>query len=372
MFGLLSDFEHLNLNLEPDLGLTESEDDMSLEELNQQLKENHLIGYWTIPNTSTGFREPEPGFRPFLWKWKNIRVALEKAAEHIRPEEAFRRFIGYQHPDLKLGTAHTLLMGAQMVRTGEFAPAHRHMMEAIRFVVEGHGAVTIVEGEPLPMAEGDLITTPNWSWHDHINTGDRSIVWLDGANGPMIHYYQIGFANPYHERQQTVTKPMGWSQHTFGVLRPRIAPPSPATNTQRPPYRYSWEETDKAFRALAESPCDPFDGVLLRYVDPLTGGPTLPTMACEIQMIRPGEKGRAHRHTYTVVYHAFRGSGSTWIADQRFDWEQGDSFVVPLWNWHAHENSSQEPAVLFSINDRPAIEALGFFREETRDRDARI
>jgi gentisate 1,2-dioxygenase len=89
-------------------------------------------------------------------------------------------------------------------------------------------------------------------------------------------------------------------------------------------------------------------------------------MACEIQMIRPGEKGRAHRHTYTVVYHAFRGGGTTWIGDQRFDWEQGDSFVVPLWSWHAHENNSHEPAILFSINDRPAIEALGFFREEIR------
>lgn len=340
---------------------------MSLEELNQELKENHLIGYWTIPNTSTGFREPEPGFRPFLWNWKNIRGALDQAAEHIRPEEAFRRFIGYQHPDLKLGTAHTLLMGAQMVRPGEFAPAHRHVMEAIRFVVEGRGAATIVEGEPLPMEEGDLITTPNWSWHDHINAGDQPIVWLDGANGPMIHYYQVGFANPYHQQQQTVTKPVGWSQQTYGTLQPRIASPSSATTTSRPPYRYSWEETQRAFKALAESPGDPFDSVLLRYVDPLTGGPTLPTMACEIQMIRPGERGRAHRHTHTVVYHAFKGGGTTWIGDQRFDWEQGDSFVLPLWSWHAHENNSQEPAILFSINDRPAIEALGFFREETRD-----
>jgi gentisate 1,2-dioxygenase len=345
---------------------------MSLEQLNQELKENYLIGYWTIPNTSTGFREPEPNFRPFLWKWKNIRVALEKAAEHIRPEEAFRRFIGYQHPDLKLGTAHTLLMGAQMVRPGEFAPAHRHTMEAIRFVVEGRGAATVVEGEPLPMEEGDLITTPNWSWHDHINAGDRSIVWLDGANGPMIHYYQVGFANPYHKQQQSVTKPVGRSQHTFGILQPRIAAPAPATSIHRPPYRYTWEATEKAFRALAESPCDPFDGVLLRYVDPLTGGPTLPTLGCEIQMIRPGEKGRAHRHTHTVVYYAFKGSGSTWIGDQRFDWEQGDSFVVPLWSWHAHANNSRDPAVLFSINDRPAMEALGFFLEEARDGDASL
>jgi gentisate 1,2-dioxygenase len=339
---------------------------MSLEELNQELKEQNLIGYWTIPNTSTGFREPKPNFGPFLWKWREIRSALDKAAEFIRPEEAFRRFIGYQHPALKMGTAHTLLMGAQMVRPGEFAPAHRHTMGAIRFVVEGCGAATVVEGEPLPMEPGDLITTPSWSWHDHVNSGDTPIVWLDGADGPMIHYYQAGFANPFPEQQQEVSKPIGWSQQSYGTLRPRIAPSSPATTTCRPPYRYAWAETQKAFAALAESPGDSFDGVLLRYVDPLTGGPTLPTMACEIQMLRPGEKGESHRHTHTVVYHAFKGGGRTQIGDRRFDWEQGDSFVVPLWNWHAHENHAREPVILFSINDRPALEALGFYREETR------
>ena len=340
---------------------------MSLDELNQELKEQNLIGYWTIPNTSTGFREPEPGFRPFLWKWQDIRGALDKAAQHIRPEEAFRRFIGYQHPELKLGTAHTLLMGAQMVRPGEFAPAHRHTMEAIRFVVEGRGAATIVEGEPLPMEEGDLITTPAWSWHDHINSGDRPIIWLDGANGPMVHYYQAGFANPYHQAQQTVVKPVGSCRHAYGALRPQNALTADAPATFRPPFRYAWEDTKKSLEAMAETPGDPYDGLLLRYVDPLTGGPTLPTMSCDIQMLRPGERGRTHRHTYTVICHAFRGSGTTRIGEQRFEWQQGDSFVVPLWNWHAHENTSREPALLFSINDRPAIEALGFFREETRE-----
>jgi gentisate 1,2-dioxygenase len=337
---------------------------MSLDELNRELKESNLIGYWTIPNTSTGFREPEPGFRPFLWKWKSIRDALDKAAEYIRPEEAFRRFIGYQHPELKLGTAHTLLLGAQMVRPGEFAPAHRHTMEAIRFVVEGRGAATVVEGEALPMEPGDLITTPSWSWHDHINSGDTPIVWLDGANGPMLHYYQAGFAHPYHEARQPVIHPAGSLRSTYGTLRPRINTiPSPPA-IYRPPYRYAWEETEKALEIMAEAPGDPYDGILLRYADPLSGGPTLPTIACEIQLLRRSEKGRSHRHTYTVVYHAFRGSGTTWIGNQRFDWEQGDSFVVPLWSWHAHENNSREPAILFSINDRPAIEALGFLREE--------
>jgi 1-hydroxy-2-naphthoate dioxygenase len=338
---------------------------MSLDELNQELKEQNLIGYWTIPNTSTGFREPQPTFGPFMWKWREIRAALDKAAQFIRPEEAFRRFIGYQHPALKLGTAHTLLMGAQIVRPGEFAPAHRHTMEAIRFVVEGSGAATVVEGEPLLMEEGDLITTPNWSWHDHVNTGNEPIIWLDGANGPLVHYYQVGFANPYEQTQQAVTRPAGWSQRSHGALRPRATEATQARVTHRPPYRYPWDETRKSLEAMAETPGDPFDGLLLRYVDPLTGSSTLPTMSCEIQMIRPSEKGRSHRHTYTVVYHAFRGKGTTFIGDQRFDWEQGDSFVVPLWHWHAHENNSGKPAILFSINDRPAIEALGLFRQET-------
>ena len=340
---------------------------MSLEELNHDLKEKNLIGYWTIPNTSTGFREPEANFGPFLWKWKEIRTGLDKAAQFVRPEEAFRRFIGYQHPELKLGTAHTLLMGAQMVLPGEFAPAHRHTMEAIRFVVEGKGAATVVEGEPLPMETGDLITTPNWAWHDHINSGDTPIVWLDGANGPMIHYYQIGFANPFHQRQQAVTRPVGWSQRTYAALRPQRFAGQPAAANSPPPYRYSWKESEAALEAMTELPGDPYDGLLMHYVDPLTGRSTLPTMSCELQMLRPGEKGRQHRHTHTVIYHAFRGSGTTRIGDQCFDWEQGDSFVVPLWNWHAHENTTREAAILFSINDRPAVEALGFFREEARE-----
>ena len=339
---------------------------MSLEDFNQELKEKNLIGYWMIPNRSDEFREPQPNFEPFLWKWQQVYDSLRRAVDYIRPEEAYRRFIGFQHPDLKLGTCPTLIMGAQMVCPGELAPAHHHTMEAIRFVVKGRGACTIIEGEQFPMEEGDFITTPNWSWHDHINTGDTPIVWLDGANGPMIQYYQIGFAELYHQTRQPITHPVGWSEWECGTVRPQKA--VSYNFTFRPPYRYRWEETEKALKSKSESPGDPFDGVSLRYADPLTGGPTLPTMSCEIQMLRPGEKSRAHRHTHTTIYHAFRGRGTTVIGGKRFDWEEGDSFVLPLWNWHRHENGSQEPAILFSINDRPTMEALGFYREESEER----
>jgi len=339
---------------------------MSLEDFNQELREKNLIGYWMIPNRSDSFREPKPSFSPFLWRWREIHDSLEKAVGYIRPEEAYRRFIGFQHPDLKLGTSHTLLMGAQMVCPGERAPAHRHMMEAIRFIVKGRGACTIVEGEQFPMEEGDLITTPNWSWHDHVNAAEQPIVWLDGANGPMVHYFQVIFAEPYAQSQQAVVRPVGWSERHYGVVRPREA--TAARPGFRPPYRYRWEETEKALETQCEGPGDPFDGALLRFVDPLTGGPTLPSMSCEIQLLRPGEKTRSHRHSTTSIFHAFRGRGVTVVENERLEWEKGDSFVLPLWSWHHHENRSKEAAILFSINDRPALEALGFYREEEEKR----
>ncbi len=338
---------------------------MSLDDFNEELKRKNLIGYWMIPSRSNVFREPQPGFEPFLWRWAELYEALQKAAEFIRPEEAYRRFVGFQHPQLQMGTAHTLLMGGQLVRPGEIAPAHRHMMDAIRFVVSGKGASTVIEGEQFPMEEGDFITTPNWSWHEHINSGDTPVIWLDGANGPMIQYYQVGFSVLYHQPQQPLSRPVGWSEHAHGTVRPRDLGLSKSTS--RPAHRYPWDETERVLRVLAERPGDPFDGVLLCYVDPVTGGATLPTMSCEIQMLRPGEKGRPHRHTYTSVFHAFRGQGTMHVGQKRLDWEKGDSFVVPLWNWHAHENNSNEPAILFSINDRPAIESLGFYREEVKD-----
>ena len=110
---------------------------------------------------------------------------------------------------------------------------------------------------------------------------------------------------------------------------------------------------------------NPHDGVALEYVNPVTGGSTLPTISCRIQMLRPGERTQSHRHTSTSIYHAFRGSGTTIINGEPFHWEKGDSFVVPLWHWHEHANaSSGEEAILFSMHDEPVMRAFGLYREE--------
>jgi gentisate 1,2-dioxygenase len=295
--------------------------------------------------------------------------ALEQASELIPPEDAFRRFVGYVHPEVKTGATHTVLLGAQLVNPGERPEAHRHTMAAIRFVVSGGGAATVVNGEEFPMEEGDLITTPSRTWHDHANESGAPIVWLDGADGPLMRLLRVGDGNLFPKPLQDVVRGRGTSAAETGVIRPAWIQPEGA---QPPPYRYTWAETQRVLDLMAEEPGDPYDGLLLRYLNPTTGGPTLPTLGCEMQMLRPGERTQGHQHTSSVVYHAFRGRGRTMIDGETLEWEKGDTFVVPLWCAHRHENDGQEPAYLFSISDRPVMEQLGLYREEPAETAASI
>jgi gentisate 1,2-dioxygenase len=330
-----------------------------IDEFNHKLDKLNLVGYWGIPRSESF--EPKASFAPTIWRWDDVYAALMEAGDVLGMDDSLRRFIAFKSIG-KVRTTHTLALGVQLVKPGEVARAHRHTMGAIRFVLEGGGAQTTVEGEPFPMEPGDFITTPSRSWHDHYNGSDKPIIWLDGIEAPLMGLLEIGFAEIYSSDRQPLTRPVEASRHDLGLARPAWMK---ADSKQPPPYRYKWEDTEKALKALGETPGDPHDGLLLRYVNPLTGGPTLPTFSCEIQMLRPGETTKAHRHTSTTIYHAFRGQGFTVVGDTRFDWKQGDSFSVPLWNMHHHGNSSREAAILFSMNDRPLMEALDFYREET-------
>jgi gentisate 1,2-dioxygenase len=117
---------------------------------------------------------------------------------------------------------------------------------------------------------------------------------------------------------------------------------------------------------MGDSERDPCDGILLRYINPATGGFTYPTMSCEIQLLKPDEKTALHRHTSTALYHVFKGRGRTAVGEGHLEWSKGDSFVIPLWQWHAHENTADEEAILFSINDRPVLEPLQLYKEEKK------
>lgn len=328
---------------------------MKLDELDRELEKNQLSGFW---KTRVPLHAPEA---PYLWKWESLLDGLLKASETIGIEQAERRAIRLVNPHLSIkSTSHTLQFTFSIVNPGEVARAHRHNMAAIRFVVQGKGAYTTVAGEKFPMEEGDLILTPNWTWHDHHNESEDPIIWLDGLDGPLIQSLNILFFEEYENTEQPISRKTGDSLSRFGFAR---APNNDEAQLRGVPFRYRWQDTYRSLTVMSDKEPDPYDGTLLRYINPATGGYTYPTMSCEIQRFGRGEKSKSHRHTSTVLYHVFRGQGRTSIGECYLEWKKGDSFVIPLWQSHAHENIADDDAILFSISDRPVMEALGLYRE---------
>lgn len=332
---------------------------MKIAELDDELEKNQLAGFWKtrVPSHASE--------APYLWKWEGLLDGLMKASETIGIEEAERRAIRLVSPHMPLkSTSRTLQFTFSIVNPGEVARAHRHNMAAIRFVVQGKGAYTAVNGERFPMEEGDLILTPNWTWHDHHNESDQPIIWLDGLDGPLIQSFNVLFFEEYERNEQPITRRTGESLSRLGFAR---SPKKDDGELRGVPFRYSWTDTYKALKTLGESERDPHDGILLRYINPTTGGFTYPTMSCEIQLFKSKDKTNMHRHTSTSLYHVFKGQGRTAVGEGHLEWKKGDSFVIPLWQWHAHENVADEEAVLFSINDRPVMESLQLYKEESKN-----
>jgi gentisate 1,2-dioxygenase len=238
-------------------------------------------------------------------------------------------------------------------------------------VIEGEGAFTTVDGDKCVMGRGDLVLTPPWTWHDHGNDSTMPMLWLDGLDLPMVAEMEGQFYEPFAEEAQPIGKPVGDSERRYGIgqLRPTW---EKRTGAFSPLLNYKWDRTEEALRRLAavsSAGASPFDDVAMEYINPHTGGPLMPTIACWIQLLRPGVRTKAHRSTGSAVYLAFEGRGSTVIDGERFDWRKGDLFVVPTWAWHEHASADGE-AILFSVQDTPVMQALGLFREQAyRERD---
>jgi gentisate 1,2-dioxygenase len=337
--------------------------DKSLELLDQRLAEKWISGIWRIP---AGARpgDPKTKVQPHLWKWADIYDGLVQARDQIKIESgtAERRTLRLVNPGVKENemTSHTMLFAFQLIQPGEVAPPHRHTMAAIRFILQGKGAYTNVDGQKMVMEQGDLILTPQWAWHEHAHEGAEPVIWIDGLDVPFIQSLQVISFEPYSEKRMSVQHGLSASGH-YGLTRPITTEAIQPTA----PLHYRWRDISPALQHLAEGEPHPYEGYAMEYVNPLSGGPTLPTLSCWIQALRPGQRTQSHRHTSTVLYHAFRGSGTTVINGNPFHWGKGDSFVVPLWHWHEHANrSSGDEAILFSMNDAPVLKPFGLYREE--------
>jgi len=83
-----------------------------------------------------------------------------------------------------------------------------------------------------------------------------------------------------------------------------------------------------------------------------------------VQMIRKGEKLKPKRVTGSSIFHVVQGKGRSVIDGKPFDWEKGDIVALPSWAQHDFSCADSGDAILFSISDRPVLEALGLYREQ--------
>jgi gentisate 1,2-dioxygenase len=338
-------------------------------EFYSHLRAKQLYPLWEVLHSLVP-QQPTTPCKPAHWSYAQLRPDLMRSGELITAQEAVRRVLILENPGLPGQSAITqsLYAGLQLILPGEVAPAHRHTQSALRFIVEGEGAYTAVNGERTTMREGDFIITPSWTWHDHGNEGvdgnSEPVVWLDGLDIPMIRFFDAGFAENAKLDMQLVERQEG---STDSLYSHGLAPVKQRhfTNTS-PIFNYPYARTREVlYRLSRDEAVDPKHGYLLKYVNPLTGHWAIPTIATFMQLLPSGFNGQTHQSTDGRIFSIVEGQCRAVITQggQRteFALDKRDTFVVP--SWAQLELEAQKDCVMFSFSDRGVQETLGIYRE---------
>jgi gentisate 1,2-dioxygenase len=283
---------------------------------------------------------------PAHFPFQMVRPLLEEATHLITKKDADRRVLVMENPHLR-GTsfiAQSLFAGQQIILPGEIAPSHRHSPNALRFVVEGEGAYTSVDGVKMFMRPGDFIVTPSMAWHDHGNEGTEPVIWMDGLDTPFTSLFGAHFRDNYPHDQYPVT-------HT----------------SQRPDERsqaffYPFADMVARLDALGPARLDPAQGYKLPYTQVGTERSPFQTIAAFMQILPKGFVGKAYRSTDNTIFNLAEGTCTLDVGDQSYTLVKNDVFVIP--SWESYRFHAQDRAMLFSYSDRSAQQALGFWQEE--------
>lgn len=330
----------------------------------QDLTSANLVPLWPSLRAALPYAIPTRKTKPILWRYADVRPRLLRAGDLTPIEKAERRVLVLANPGLGLDNMQatpSIYLGLQLILPRETAPNHRHSPSAVRFVVEGAGGFTVVEGERLPMEPGDLILTPSGLWHEHGHHGTGPVIWLDALDLPLVYGLEASYCA---EGEPQVLRNEADSSQTR--YRRAGLMPYKSLKTPRGDYpllRFPWKEVRAALEDLSGA-VNPGDVVQLAYVNPETGRECMPILGFSAIMLRPGETIAPAKRTASCVYHVIEGDGEAEIDGVALRFTQNDTIAAPT---HARitivNSSSKTPAFLFQIDDAPMQRKLGFYEE---------
>lgn len=324
-------------------------------ELRALYAKNHIKVLWESENGAL----PPARDRAHVWHWPDVRPIMFETAKITLPAIIERRVMQLVNPTLSNPDSEAisglLNAGLQALMPGEHARPHRHSMHALRFILEGQGAETIVEGKPCKMEPGDLITTPGWTWHEHRNQGGAPTVWVDILDAAL--HRAMGTAQfqpgPIQNAQMAVPDAAFACAGFIPVAAQQAMKP------YSPVFRYPWSEAKRAVQAAPPAE----DGSrTIRYADPLNGGPVLPTIDCYLQQVEPGAATSPYKTSASALCVVVEGEGESRVGDDVIAWGPNDVIGLPQNQWISHRCASG-PARLFIASNREVYRHLGLLNE---------
>jgi gentisate 1,2-dioxygenase len=317
---------------------------------------------------------PTPRAVPHTWHWKDLYPLAQRAGQLVpvgRGGE--RRAIALGNPGLggEPFTTPTLWAAVQYLGPREVAPDHRHSQSAFRFVLEGEGVWTVVDGDPVAMRRGDLLLTPGMAFHGHHNTLDVPMAWLDGLDIPISGYLDAQFfefgPDDVVDRSTPATSR---SERLWG--HPGLCPlGGPAPKVSSPLCAYRWEYTDAALTEQLALEAEGHPSTVeprhaaVRFSNPATGGDALVTMRTEMHRLAPGCTTTGRREVGSSVWQVFDGAGAFVLDGTRTEVGRGDIVAVPSWCHVVVEAAGTLD--LFRFSDAPIIERLNLARTQLDD-----
>jgi gentisate 1,2-dioxygenase len=358
--------------------------DAALSGLYDDLAKKHMFPFWAqssdVANDEIRQLMGTKRAVPHVWRCEeDIEPILHRAVQLVTMEDSERRSVILINPGLspKRATVSTMYTAYRLNDANEIMPPHKHSPSAVRFGLKGKGNFTGVDGENIVFGPGDMVLTPNDTWHNHGTVGGEQALNLSVLDFPLVETLNaIHFDHNYSEvidgktvplKQQTERFVPDYSQRIYGYggLLPRFSSTQKrGAGFSSPMFVYRWDMVREVLERHKDWDGDPHDALTVEYIDPTSGRPVFKTMTFFAQMLRPGERTLPVRQNASLLVSPFEGRGHSIVDGQRFDWKEFDTLALPGGVWFEHVNSSdKEPVLLFVASDEPTLKKLDLYKK---------